>query len=251
MQLPGKVAVITGAGSGIGRAVAERYAREGATVVIAEVDDARGEGAAGAIRADGGQALFIHADVAQGESVREMVAAAVARCGRIDILVNNAGIEHHGDGRTHEVSEEGWDRIMAVNLRGYWLVAKHVIPIMLAQGGGIIINVASPTGFRSVPGEIAYCTSKGGVAALTRGMAIEYIRENIRVNALVPGFIDTPLNAPVLTSDAERARWGETVPAGRLGTPQDLAGMAVFLATDDARYCVGGFFWVDGGASAQ
>jgi meso-butanediol dehydrogenase / (S,S)-butanediol dehydrogenase / diacetyl reductase len=251
MRLANNVAIITGSGSGIGRAIAERYAREGAMVVIADINRDAAEHVATEIQAQAGQAHVVQVDVSQAGSVQAMVTATLAQYGRIDILVNNAGIEYRGDTRTHELTEEVWDLIMGVNLRGYWLCSKYVIPVMLQQGGGAIIHLASPTGFTAAPHQLAYSTSKGGVAAMVRTMAIEYARENIRVNAIVPGFIDSPLNAGVLPNDATRSHYGNMLAAGRLGKPEDLAGIAVFLASEEAAFCFGGFYWVDGGALAQ
>jgi NAD(P)-dependent dehydrogenase (short-subunit alcohol dehydrogenase family) len=251
MGIQHRVAIVTGSGSGIGRAIAERYAREGARLVLAEINQAAGEAVAAGIRAAGGSAICVPTNVAEATAVQAMVAQAMQQYGRIDILVNAAGIEYHGDARTHELSEEVWDLIMGVNLRGYWLCAKYVIPEMLKQGSGAIIHIASPTGFTAAPGELAYSASKGGVAAMVRTMAVEYARDGIRVNAIVPGFIDSPLNAGILPDEGARTRFGNMLAAGRLGKPEDLAGMAVFLASDDAAFCYGGFYWVDGGALAQ
>ena len=180
-----------------------------------------------------------------------MVETTLARYGRIDILVNNAAVLMYGkDTRLHELCTEVWERTLAVNLRGHWLCSKYVIPIMLKQGGGCIINLASPTGMRGFTNLTAYSTSKGGVIALTRAMAADYSREHIRVNAIVPGTIDTPMNASTLADEQRRAQLVAMAPSGRLGVANDLAGVAVFLASDDADYCAGGFYMVDGGLMA-
>lgn len=252
MRLQGKVTIVTGAGVGMGRAVAEGYAREGAQVVLVEIDPARGEAAVAAIRAAGGDALFVHADVAESTDVQRMVQAVIERYGRIDVLYNNAGVQMFGsDARAHELSDEVWERTLAVNLRGPWLCSKYTIPQMLQQGGGSIIHVGSPTGWLGcAPGYTAYSTSKGGIIGLTRIMAVDYGRDQIRVNALVPGTTETPLIESVLQQAGVRQRLAAAIPLGRIGASEDVVGLAVFLASDESRFCTGGIFMVDGGMSA-
>ncbi len=251
MRLKGKVAVVTGAGAGIGQAVALRFAREGAGVVVAEIDSGNGQATVEAIQRSEGAALFAQADVSDENDVKAMVTAASNCFGRIDILFNNAAILLHGrDTRAHELSTEVWDRTMAVNLRGYWLCSKYAIPHMLRQRQGSIIHVASPTGMLGFASLTAYSTSKGGVFALTRAMAADYAPEHIRVNAIVPGTIDTPMNAAELANEESRQRFIAMAPAGRLGIAEDICGLAVFLASDESQYCVGGFYAVDGGQTA-
>jgi len=248
MRLKNQVAIITGAGAGIGKAIALRYAAEGAKVVIAEINDRTGLETAQEIQAAQGDALFVHTDVAEEKDVRAMVEAALARHGRIDILVNNAGVLIYGkDTRLHELSTEVWDRTLAVNLRGHWLCSKYVIPGMMKQGRGCIINFASPTGLRGYDNLTAYSASKGGITGLTRAMVADYSRYHIRVNAIIPGTIDTPMNAVELSDEKMRQKLIAMAPCGRLGTGDDVAGLAVFLASDDADYCVGGFYTADGG----
>ena len=251
MRLKNKTAIVTGAGAGIGRAIAERFGREGASVVIAEVDADSGGAAEQRIRDSGGEAVFVQTDVSDEAQVKSMVDRALDRCGRIDVLCNNAAVLlFREEARAHELTNQAWDRTIAVNLRGYWLCSKYVIPAMLRQGSGSIIHVASPTGLFGFTRLTAYSASKGGVVALMRAMAADYAPENIRVNAIVPGTIDTPMNAVELSDPEMRKHFADIAPARRLGTPEDLAGIAVFLASEESSYCVGGIFTVDGGLTA-
>lgn len=168
------------------------------------------------------------------------------------MLYNNAAIQLHGqDGRAHEISEEVWDRTHTINLKGVWLVSKYIVPLMLERGGGSIIHAASPTGLTGcAPDYTAYSASKGGVIALTRVMAAGYARDGIRVNAVVPGTTDTPLIADLLADTTIRAQLVANIPLGRLGTAEEVAGVVLFLASDEARYCTGGLYMVDGGLTA-
>jgi NAD(P)-dependent dehydrogenase (short-subunit alcohol dehydrogenase family) len=245
------VAIVTGGGAGVGEAIALRYAREGARVVVAEIEPARGEKVVNAIRQLGGDALFVQTDVASEQQIQALVETALARFGQIDVLVNNAAVLlAQKESRAHELTNEVWDRTMNVNLRGYWLCSKYVIPSMLQRGGSIIF-IASRTGLRGFAKLAAYSTSKGGVFALMRSMAVDYAGDHIRVNAIVPGTMDTPMNATELSDPRAREKFIAKTPAGRLGIGEDIAGLATFLASDDAGFCIGGVYMADGGADVK
>lgn len=256
MRLQDKVAIVVGGAVGMGRAVALAFAREGARVVVADIDESGGRETVAQIEAqikqDGADALFVHTDIADAAQVEAMAAAAIDRFGRVDVLHVNAGIQDlWQDKRAHELSEEIWERTMAVNLRGSWLCCKYVIPTMLAQGGGSIILVGSPTGWLGcAPGYTAYSASKGGVIGLTRIMAVDYARDGIRVNSIIPATTETPMISEILTNQAVADRLADAIPMGRIGQPDDIAGLAVFLASDESKFCTGGFFAADGGMTA-
>jgi NAD(P)-dependent dehydrogenase (short-subunit alcohol dehydrogenase family) len=252
MRLSGKVTVVTGSAVGLGRAVANRFAREGALVVVADTSVTDGTAVVEQIHKDGGRGIFVRTDVAEEHDVTALVQAALAEFHRIDVLYNNAAVLfHESDVRAHELSLETWERVMRVNLQGTFLCSKHVIPFMLKQGGGSIINTGSPTGMTGcAPNLTAYSTSKAGIFGLTRVMASAYARDGIRVNLVIPGTMDTPMNEPLLANQATREEYREAVPMGRLGMPCDIEGIAVFLASEDSSYCTGGLYTCDGGLTA-
>ena len=236
----------------MGRAVAERFGEEGARVVIVDIDPQVGEQAAEAVRNAGGEAVFASADASDSAAVEKAVQTAVKTFGGLDVLYSNAAVQLHGqDARAHELDEEVWDRTYAINIRGVWLCAKHAIPAMLERGRGSIINVASPTGLVGcAPGYTAYSSSKGAVFALTRVLAVDYAGDNIRANAIIPGVTDTPLIAELMADEKTRTHLESLSPLGRVGTPADVTGLAVFLASEDSSYCTGGYYAVDGGLTA-
>jgi NAD(P)-dependent dehydrogenase (short-subunit alcohol dehydrogenase family) len=250
-RLAGRTALVTGAGSGIGRESALRFAAEGASLVIADRDEAAGEATARAIGEAGGTACALRVDVTRAAELEAAVALAERRYGALHVLFNNAGIFPGEDGSPVDTPEDVWDRVIDVNLKGVFLGCKVGIPALLRAGGGSIINTAS---FVAVMGaatsQIAYTASKGGVLAMTREIAVEYARRGIRANALCPGPVNTPLLEQLLADPAARARRMVHVPMGRLAEARDIAGAALFLASDDSAYVNGATFLVDGGITA-
>ena len=244
MRLAGKTAVVTGGGSGFGAAIARLFAREGARVVVADIDGAAAERVAAELA--GG--LAVQADVTRDEDTRRMVATATDATGRLDVLVNNAGVTHWNQKLT-EVSEADFDRVYAVNVKSLFWAARHAVPVMAAQGGGAIVNTASTAGLRPRPGLCWYNGSKGACIVLTKSMAVELAPLKIRVNALCPVAGDTPLLAHFMGGDTpeNRARFVASVPLGRLSTPEDVAKAALYLASDEAEFITGVALEVDGG----
>jgi len=247
-RLQGKVALITGASQGMGRTTAILFAQEGARVAIVDLDEAQGAEVAGIITSAGGEALFVRADVSDAGQARAAADATVARFGRLDVLFNNAAVR--ANGALHEMSEEDWDRVVAVNLRGVFLMSKFAIPYMMKQGGGSIINMSSAVAFVAMERRAAYIATKGAVLALTRAMATDYADHHIRVNALCPGTVATPRLAASLRApgaEATATYYRQLQVTGTLARPEELAAAALFLASDDSSFMTGAPLNVDGG----
>jgi NAD(P)-dependent dehydrogenase (short-subunit alcohol dehydrogenase family) len=251
MRLENKVALITGAGSGIGRESARLFAREGARVLVADVNDEAGRAVVEELRSTGGEAVYVHADVSQAADAEGMIRAAEESFGRLDVLFNNAGISHARDDDAVATEEEVWDLTMRINLKGVFLGCKYGIPALRRAGGGSIINTAS---FVALLGaatpQLAYTASKGGVLALTRELAVIHAREKIRVNALCPGPLRTELLMKYLDTEEKRQRRLVHIPMGRFGEAAEIAKAALFLASDESSFTTGATFLVDGGITA-
>jgi len=250
--LTGKRALITGGASGIGRATATLFAREGAAVALADLDQTAGQVAAQAIQDRGGRAIFSHCDVSRGVDCRETVARTVEELGGIDILFNNAGIIRRAT--VLDTTEEEWERVMAVNVKSIFLMSKYAIPVMEKAGGGAIINTASGWGLVGGANAVSYCASKGAVVNMTRAMAIDHGGQNIRVNCICPGDTDTDMlrdEARQLgVSDASFLAEAAARPLRRVGRPEDIAQAALYLASDAASFVTGSVLVVDGGGLA-
>ena len=256
--MAGRVALVTGAGGGIGRASAVAFAAAGARVVVSDLAEGAGEETAASIRAAGGEAVFVPADVSVPGDVEALVAAALGRYGRLDYAHNNAGVNHHplgGRALTHELELPAWERVIAVNLTGVWLCMKHELRQMLAAGGGAIVNTASIVGLGGARRIPAYVASKHGVVGLTRAAALEYARHGIRVNAVCPGSIRTPMYETRLAVEPDPAAFeaatAEEEPMGRVGGPEEVAAAVVWLCSDAASYVNGHCLSVDGGWGAH
>lgn len=251
MRLANKVALITGAGSGIGRESALLFAKEGAQVVVSDVNETGGYETVALIEAAGGQATFVRADVSKAADTKAMIEAAEAAYGKLNVLFNNAGIFHPDDGSVLDTEEAIWDLTMNINLKGVFLGCKYGIPALLRAGGGSIINTAS---FVAILGaatsQTAYTASKGGVLSMTREIAVEFARQNIRVNALCPGPVETPLLEELLADPARRQRRLVHIPPGRFAKAPEIANAALFLASDESSFVNGSTFLVDGGITA-
>ena len=249
-RLAGKVAFVTGAASGIGAACALRFAQEGAAIAGLDLHKPAGGDWDAAVRL-APAACFETGDVREEERLREVVAAVKERLGRIDVLVNSAGVA--GGGLVHLLEQKDWDFVLDVNLKGTYLVSKQVLPVMLAQGSGSIVNIASVEGIEGFLGGSSYNASKGGVVLLTKNMAIDYARAGMRVNVICPGFIDTPMFRAVFSLEATKAmqdKIREAHQLGRFGQPVEIANAALFLASDEASFVTGVTLPVDGGYTA-
>lgn len=248
-RLGGKIAVVTGGGSGIGRAAALRFAAEGASVLVGDVMADNAEAVAAEINAAGGRAVGVPVDVSDPPQVETMVARAISEFGGVDILMTAAGVLSFGSAPETDVA--AWNKVIGINLTGTFLAARAVIPSMIGRGGGAIVTVSSSTGAHDAsPGNVAYVASKGGVAMLTKAMAVDHATQGIRVNAIAPGPTATPMLGSVMTDD-EMRRFGEAMPIGRLAEPEELAAVAAFLVSDDASYVTGAVFAADGGQTAK
>jgi 3-oxoacyl-[acyl-carrier protein] reductase len=249
MRLKGKIAIVTGAGSGFGEGIAKRFTQEGASVVVADVDAAAGERVTQALRGAGASAVFTKVDVSRSDDVKSMVETCVKEFGRIDIMVNNAGVSHPNRPLL-DVSEAMFDRVYAVNCKSLYLAAIHGVPVFRRQGGGVMLNVASTAGVRPRPGLTWYNGSKGAAILLTKSMAVELAPDKIRVNAINPVIGETGLLTTFMGMEdtpENRKKFIATIPLGRMSRPSDIANAALFLASDEAEFITGVCMEVDGG----
>jgi len=259
LKLENRVALITGAGSGIGKAAAQLFAKEGARIVVADLDRGRGEDTAKKIRASGGQSIFVETDVTKSSLIEAAVSKTISEFGTIDILYNSAGVDifvinPKADGTVVGTLEEDWDRLLAINLKGAFLFAKYTLPHMMKQRRGVVINMGSEYGIVGGLASAAYCASKGGIVLLTKQMALDYAPYNIRVNCICPCNVETPLMEKGLATsedpEAMRRTWEKIMPLGRFSKPEEIAAGALYLASDDASFVTGTVLSIDGGVTA-
>ncbi len=248
MRLNGKIAIVTGAGSGFGEGIAERFATEGARVVVNDIDASNGERVTAAIRAAGGQAVFVRADVSSGADVKALLDRTLQAWGGLDIVVNNAGVSHRNQPML-DVGEAEFDRVFAINVKSLFWTAQHMVPYFRSRGGGVFVNIASTAGVRPRPGLVWYNGSKGAVITTSRAMAVELAPDRIRVNVINPVAGETPLLATFMGEDTPemRAKFVASIPMGRLSQPRDVANAALYFASDEADFVTGACLEVDGG----
>jgi NAD(P)-dependent dehydrogenase (short-subunit alcohol dehydrogenase family) len=253
MRLKGKVAIITGAGMGQGREGALLFAKEGAKVIVADVDAKAAADTVRTIEGNGGEALAVPGDVSVERDVERMIAEAAKRFGALHVLYNNAGVLWKDrDKSVLEMKEADWDRVQAINLKGPFFVAKHGIPHLIRAGGGSVINVGSVSALAGFTvAQDSYTSAKGALISLTKSLAIQFARQNVRCNIIHPGIIETPMQAPYLKDPAKRRSFEEGIPLGRIAHPREIASVALFLASDDSSYVTGAEIVVDGGFTAQ
>lgn len=249
-QFSDKVALVTGSASGIGQTTAQFYAREGAKVVISDVDVEGGKETVEKIKSDGGEACFVKADVSSPEDCENLVQSAINEYGRLDIACNNAGIAGE-QSPTADYSIEGWQKLIAINLSGVFYCMKYEIPAMLQAGGGSIVNIASILGKVGFAGAPAYVTAKHGVVGLTQNAAVEYGKSGIRINAVGPGFIHTPLISELEEDKETKEQLVALHPIGRLGQPEEVAELVIWLSSDKASFITGSYYPIDGGYLAR
>ncbi len=255
MRLKNKIAIITGAGSGIGREAAFLFSKEGASVVVAEKDSLKGKETVERIKGNGGEGFFFKTDVSNSIDVKRMIKTTIDKYHKIDVLYNNAAIFSPSteakikgtDGRVTDIPEDIFDYYYYVNLKGAFLCCKYTIPEMINSGGGSIINVASTAVIIGYPGIDAYTASKGGVLSLTRSMAVEYAQFNVRINCIIPGIIETPMTLTQIDNQEIKKRFINMIPLKRFGKPGDIAYLALYLASDESTYAIGSTFVLDGG----
>lgn len=252
-RLAGKVALITGAASGQGRAAARLFAQEDAKVVVTDVDVEGGQETVRLVQADGGEASFTPIDVSQAAQVERGIQFAVQTYNGLHVLYNNAAMWKPGfDNRVVDLEEEAWDKILSINLKGVYLCCKYGIPELIKAGGGAVINTASIAGLvGSGQPTHTYAASKGGMIALTRAMAVAYAKDKVRINVICPGGVDTPMIAPLISDEDVRQRFAATHPIGRMGTAEDIAYCALYLASEESSWVTGAVFTIDGGYTAQ
>ena len=247
-----KVAIVTGAGSGIGRAAARLFAREGAKVVVADWSEEGGKETVAIIEEDGGQAALCRVDVSNEAMVKAMVDFAISKYGRLDYAHNNAGIDQIGRDPIHKVEESVWDKVVDINLKGVYFCMKHELAHMLVQGSGAIVNTSSGAGINGVPGMTAYCAAKHGVVGLTRSAALDHAREGVRINAVCPGLVDSALLEETFEQSPElRDVYCGLQPMGRMGLPKEVGDAVLWLCSESASLMNGAVVTVDGGYSAQ